>query len=49
LKLLENHLSDISFLYKKKYIFLKQEPFSLNRGARNQENRRINDENQALL
>ncbi len=49
LQLLEKHLNEISDLNAKKYMYVKSEPFSLNKVSKKLENLRINMDNQALL
>jgi hypothetical protein len=49
LQLLEKHLNEISELNVKKFFYVKNEPFSLNKVSRKLENLRINMDNQAFL
>ena len=49
LQLLERHLNEISELNVKKILYVKTEPFSLNKVSRKLENLRINMDNQAFL
>jgi hypothetical protein len=49
LQLLERHLNEISELNVKKFLYVKTEPFSLNKVSRKLENLRINMDNQAFL
>ena len=45
MQLLEKHLNEISELKANKYMYVKAEPFSLNKVSRKLENLRINMDN----